>query len=68
MGKHQEDKLTKTMDKLKADKMANGSTAYTADELIQLKKIETEKLKEEIIAMSMIKRADKKGLVIFKFN
>ena len=60
MGEHQEDALEKTMDKLKKDKESNGGVAYTADELLELKKIETEKLKEEIVAMSLIKRADKK--------
>ena len=59
-GKYQQDTLEKTMDKLKKDKESNGGVAYTADELTELKKIETEKLKEEIVAMSLIKRADKK--------
>ena len=58
-GKYQQDTLEKTMDKLKKDKESNGGVAYTADELLKLKKIETEKLKEEIVAMSLIKRANK---------
>ena len=59
-GKTQEDSLDASLKKLQDEKIATDGVAYTVDEMSELKKIETDKLNKEIIAMAMIKRADKK--------
>ena len=59
-GKHQEDQLEKTMTKLKEDKIKLDNISYDDEELLELKKLEKKKIHDEIVAMALIKRSDKK--------